>query len=74
MAIASGLVIRQIYGINSNVTDNLAFSDDETVVYVAGHSIVGTTVTRDTLRLRNVDRPTLRYVFTICALSASRKL
>jgi len=40
MAGPSTLAIRQIYGINSNVTDNLSFCDEDTVVYVAGHSVV----------------------------------
>ena len=39
-SLSAALVVRQIYGINSNVAGNLAFSDDDTVVYVAGHSIV----------------------------------
>ena len=37
---AASLSVRQIYGVNSNVIDNLSFCDDDTVVYVAGHSIV----------------------------------
>ena len=31
---------RRIYGINSRVTNNLAWSDESTIAYVASHSIV----------------------------------
>jgi WD40 repeat protein/chromosome segregation ATPase len=31
---------RQIYGINANVPDNIAFTDEDTCAYIAGHNIV----------------------------------
>ena len=36
----TALTFRRIYGINSNVNENLSWSDDNTIAYVAGHSIV----------------------------------
>ncbi len=35
-AAAANLAIRHIFGVNVNVTDNISFTDDETIVYVAG--------------------------------------
>ena len=35
-AAAANLSIRHIFGVNSNVSDNISFTDDETIVYVAG--------------------------------------
>ena len=37
---STSLAFRQIFGISSHITDNLSFCDNETVVYVAGHTIV----------------------------------
>jgi hypothetical protein len=34
------LGVRHIFGVNSNVIDNLTFTDDDSIVYVAGHGIV----------------------------------
>lgn len=34
------LSFRQIFGIGGNITDNVSFTDDETVVYIAGHTLV----------------------------------
>ena len=36
----TSLSYRHIFGINGSITDNITFSDDETMVYVAGHSVV----------------------------------
>jgi hypothetical protein len=35
-AASASLSIRHIFGIDTNVTDNISFTDDETIVYVAG--------------------------------------
>jgi hypothetical protein len=35
-AASASLSLRHIFGINSNVTENISFTDDETIVYVAG--------------------------------------
>lgn len=34
------LAFRHIFGVNAHVNDNVSFTDDDTVVYVAGHSLV----------------------------------
>eukprot|EP01040_Poterioochromonas_malhamensis_P000852 gene852-905_t len=39
-AAAANLAIRHIFGVNVNVTDNISFTDDETIVYVACHSLI----------------------------------
>ena len=39
-AIDTTLQFRRIYGINSNVADNIAWADENTMAYIAGHSIV----------------------------------
>lgn len=39
-AIDTTLQFRRIYGINANVVDNIAWADESTMVYIAGHSIV----------------------------------
>lgn len=40
-AVASmSLGVRHIFGVSSNVNDNLTFTDDESLVYVAGHGLV----------------------------------
>jgi len=39
-AATSSLQIRHIFGVNTNVVDNLSYTDDDTLVYVAGHSLV----------------------------------
>eukprot|EP01040_Poterioochromonas_malhamensis_P018038 gene18038-20934_t len=39
-AAAVNLSVRHIFGVNVNVADNLSFTDDDTIVYVAGHSLV----------------------------------
>ena len=36
-AAAANLAIRHIFGVNVNVTENISFTDDETIVYVAGN-------------------------------------
>jgi hypothetical protein len=36
----STLNIRHIFGINANVVDNVSFTDEDTIVYVAGHNLV----------------------------------
>jgi hypothetical protein len=35
-AAAVNLSVRHIFGVNVNVADNLSFTDDDTIVYVAG--------------------------------------
>ncbi len=39
-AAATTLSYRHIFGVNTNVVDNISFTDEDTIVYVAGHSIV----------------------------------
>lgn len=34
------LGVRHIFGVNTNVIENLTFTDDDSIVYVAGHGIV----------------------------------
>ena len=36
----TSLSYRHVFGINSAISDNISFSDDETILYVAGHSVV----------------------------------
>jgi WD40 repeat protein len=36
----TSLSYRHIFGINGAITDNVNFADDDTIVYVAGHSVV----------------------------------
>ena len=36
----TALAFRRIYGINSSVTGNLAWSDENNLAYIAGHSLV----------------------------------
>lgn len=35
-AASSSLSIRHIFGVNVNVSENISFTDDDTIVYVAG--------------------------------------
>lgn len=35
-AASVNLSLRHVFGVNTEVTDNLSFTDDETIVYVAG--------------------------------------
>ncbi len=35
-AAAANLVMRHIFGVSVNVHDNISFTDDDTIVYVAG--------------------------------------
>ena len=37
---STSLSFRHIFGINSNVTDNVCFVDDDMIGYIAGHSMV----------------------------------
>ena len=37
---STALQFRHIFGVNTNVVDNLSYTDDDTIVYVAGHSLV----------------------------------
>lgn len=37
---STAIAFRSIYGINGALVDNLAFLEDDTVAYVAGHNIV----------------------------------
>eukprot|EP01038_Epipyxis_sp_PR26KG_P004822 gene4822-6757_t len=39
-ASATTLSFRHIFGVNTNVNDNISFTDEDTIVYVAGHSLV----------------------------------
>lgn len=39
-ATTTALQFRHVFGINTNVVDNVSYTDDDTIVYVAGHSIV----------------------------------
>lgn len=39
-ASSTSLCMRHIFGVSSSVTDNLSFADEDTLAYVAGHSIV----------------------------------
>ena len=39
-AVNTALTFRRIYGINNSVNENLAWSDENTLAYIAGHSIV----------------------------------
>lgn len=39
-AASTSLAFRHIFGVNTNVVDNISFTDDDTIVYVAGHSLV----------------------------------
>ncbi len=38
-AAAANLSMRYIFGVNTNVHDNVSFTDDDTIVYVAGTNI-----------------------------------
>jgi hypothetical protein len=37
---STSLQLRHVFGVNANVVDNLSYTDDDTIVYVAGHSLV----------------------------------
>jgi hypothetical protein len=37
---STSLALRCVLGINGNVTDNLSFVENDTLVYVAGHNII----------------------------------
>lgn len=39
-ASTTNLVFRHMFGINSHVKDNISYTDDDTIVYVAGHSVI----------------------------------
>lgn len=34
----TSIQFRHIFGVNSNISDNISFTDDDTIVYVAGKS------------------------------------
>lgn len=36
----TSLSFRHMFGINGAVADNIAFADDETIVYIVGHNVV----------------------------------
>lgn len=38
-AAATTLAYRHIFGVNTHVADNVSFTDDDTLVYVAGKKI-----------------------------------
>eukprot|EP01031_Cornospumella_fuschlensis_P030468 gene30468-36826_t len=37
---STSLSLRYIFGVSTNVTDNISFTDDETIVYVAGQTLI----------------------------------
>ena len=39
-ASTTALQFRHVFGVNTNVVDNVSYTDDDTIVYVAGHSLV----------------------------------
>ena len=39
-SVNTSLAFRRVYGVNSSVADNLAWADESSIVYVAGHSLV----------------------------------
>lgn len=39
-AATANLVMRHIFGVSTTVHDNISFTDDDTIVYVAGQSLV----------------------------------
>jgi hypothetical protein len=39
-ASTTSLQFRHVFGVNTNVVDNVSYTDDDTIVYVAGHSLV----------------------------------
>ena len=36
----TSLSFRHMFGINGSVSDNISFSDDDTIVYIVGHNVV----------------------------------
>lgn len=40
LAAPMSLSMRHLFGVNTNVVDNISFTDDENVVYFAGHTLV----------------------------------
>jgi hypothetical protein len=39
MATSTFLLCRHVFGVSSSVTDNIAYVDDDTILYVAGNYI-----------------------------------
>lgn len=36
----SSLQTRYVFGVNAGVTDNGAFADEDTIVYIGGHAVI----------------------------------
>jgi hypothetical protein len=66
----TSLAFRRIYGVNSTVTENLAWADETSVCYVAGHNLV--LYNRKDKRQSFINFPSSEISDSITALASAR--